>query len=372
MSRPRLLCVLSADFGEYVTASLFARRQPLDVHFALPPALAAFVPAGQRGHSSYRTLEDAARLVASTRPDVVLLASGYLFAVNRLAAPEELAAFLGSVRDAGAALATTDPWLRIWALEPGTRYAIHSVPKGGEDTELSARMTALQAALEGMLAGVPHVFAVPLADEKRAWRPFFNPEFAPRAAAEHREGGEWLFVLSREDYVLLAGLEREAFFAGLEERVAELLGRRENRLRFVAPPEIGRFLAERWADEPRLAYSGFCDFASFERLVREATVVAYWNLLSSSLLYCLYYGVAPIFFDRGHLAKVCPGLESHAARHVYRGRPPRVRNLADPLAADAGRLVEEEGLHAWLEGLRREYAEAPPPSAVLAAIRGSR
>jgi hypothetical protein len=372
VSRPRVLCVLSADFGEYVTASLFARGQPFDVHFALPLALAPFVPAGRRGHSSYRSFEEVGRMVASARPDVVLLASGYLFAVNRIASTEELSAFLRSVRDAGAALATTDPWLRIWALEPGARYAIHSVAKGGEDAELSGRMAALQASLEELLAGVPHVFAVPLADETRAWRPFFNPAFTRTAAGARRDDAEWLFVLSREDYIFLAGFEREAFFSALERRIAQLLERRENRLRFVAPPEIGGFLAQRWGNEPRVAHTGFCDFLTFERLVSEARVVAYWNLLSSSLLYCLYYGVPPIFFGIGHLAKVCPGLEAHAARHVYRGRPPRVRSLATALPADPGSLVEEEGLDAWLDGLRREYAQAPPPAAVLAAIREAR
>lgn len=372
MSGPRVLCVLSADFGEYVTASLFARGQPFDVHFALPPALAQFVPQGRRGHSSYRTLEEVARMVGSVRPDVVLVASGYLFAVNRIASTEELSAFLRSVRDAGAALATTDPWLRIWALEPGARYAIHSVARGGEDAELSGRMTALQKSLEELFAVVPHVFAVPLADEKRSWRPFFNPAFAQQAAARRRDGAESLFVLSREDYVFLAGFERQAFFSALESGIARLLERRGNRLRFVAPPEIGTFLAQRWGNEPRVAYTGFCDFASFERLVREARYVAYWNLLSSSLLYCLYYGVPPIFFGTGHLAKVCPGLEAHAARQVYRGRPPPVRDLATALAADPGRLVEEEGLDAWVQDLRHEYAEAPPPAAVLAAIREGR
>lgn len=369
MSRPRLLCVLSADFGEYVTASLFARAQPFDVHFALPPALARFVPPGQRGHSEYRDLAEARALVASARPDAVLLASAYLFAVNGIAAPEQLQAFVQAAREAGAALATTDPWLRIWALRPGSRYAIQSVQKGGEDAALSQRMTALQGALEAILADVPHVFAVPLAEPGRGWHAFFNRGFAQRAAGERGQGAPWLFVLSREDYVFLAGFEREAFFGALERRVAELLAYRENRVCFVAPEEVGRFLAERWPGEPRLTHVGFCDFARFEQLVREARVVAYWNLLSSSLLYCLYYGVAPIFFGPGHLAKVCPGLAEHAAAHVYRGRPPPLRDLAAPLQPDAGRLVAEEGLGDWVAGLARDYARSPAPAEVLDAIR---
>lgn len=367
MSRPRVLCLLSADFGEYVTASLFARGQPFDVHFALPPALARFVPEGARGHSTYENFAQAQALVASARPDVVLLASGYLFSVNRLAAPEALAALVQSVRASGAALATTDPWLRIWALRPGSRFAIQSLRQPGEDAALSAQMTALQASLEALFAGVTHLFAVPLADAQRAWVPFFN---AAAVQAARPAAGQWLFVLSREDYVFLAGFERQTFFERLELRIRALLARAENRLRFVAPPEIGRWLEERFGSEPRVRHVAFCDFATFERLLRESRVVAYWNILSSSLLYCLYFGIAPVFFGAGHLAKVCPGLEAHAGRHVYRGRPPELLDGDAPLEPDTEKLVRDMELDAWVAGLRQDYAKSPAPAEALAAVRG--
>lgn len=366
MTRPLVLCLLSADFGEYVTASLFARGQPFDVQFAVPEALARFVPHGQSGHSVYRDFAEARALAAAARPDVVLLASGYLYAVNGIASLEQLAWLM---RESRAALATTDPWLRVWALRPESRYAIHSVAKGGVDAALSSRMTALQRDLESLLAGAPHVFAVPLADAERKWLPFFNPQIAEQAPAARGPAGEWLFVLSKEDYVFLAGFERQAFFAALERRVAALLERPQNCLRFVAPPEIGRFLAERWPGEPRLAHTPFCDFATFESLVRSAKIVAYWNMISSSLLYCLYYGVPPIFFGAGHLAKVCPGLDEHAARLVYCGRPPRLLRLDAPLDPDPDILIREMGLDAWVSGIRGEYQKSPPPPAVLDAIR---
>lgn len=365
MSRPRVLCVLSSDFGEYVTASLFTRAQPFDVHFALPEALSRFVPPGQGGHSVYRRFGELEPLVEAQRPDVVLLASGYLYAVNRLASLHDLRGLKKTLRGKRISLATTDPWLRVWALRPQARYAIHSVSKGGVDEQISARMTGLQRELEKVFAGVPHLFAVPLADPQRAWLSFFNREFA--AQARRGKSGEWLFVLSREDYIFLAGFEKQAFFGALERRVAELLERRENRVRFVAPPEIGRFLSERWPAEPRLACTPFCDFASFEALVREARVVAYWNVISSSLLYCLYYGVPPVFFGAGHLAKVCPGLEAHAAEHIYRGRPPQLLDLDAPLGA----LAEDVGLDGWVGEIRRAYETAQSPAAALAAIRGA-
>ena len=63
------------------------------------------------------------------------------------------------------------------------------------DEQISARMTGLQRELEKVFAGVPHLFAVPLADPQRAWLSFFNREFA--AQARRGKSGEWLFVLSR-------------------------------------------------------------------------------------------------------------------------------------------------------------------------------
>lgn len=368
MSRPRVLCVVSADFGEYVTASLFCRGQPFDAHFALPQALAPFAPA-DGAFSVYRDLAHAGELVAALHPDVVLLASGHLYAVNRIATLAQLARFVRALRESGAALATTDPWLRIWALRPGSRFAIHSVRKGGVDEAMSDWMTNLQGDMEALLSGMPHVFAVPLEDAERRWLPFFNPAAGQAGRAREADADEWLFVLSREDYVFLAGFEKQAFFAALESRIAELLSRGRNRVRFVAPPDVGRFLAERWGGEPRVVYTGFCDFAGFEALLRGAKVVAYWNLLSSSLLYCLYHGVAPIFFGAGHLAKVCPGLEAHAAQHVYRGRPPRRLDLAAPLGTDADALIRDLHLEGWLSGLRGEYARAPAPAEVVAALR---
>ena len=364
MSR-RVLVALSADFGEYVTASLFCRGQPFEARFALPEALAPFAGAGE-GTVVYRSFADLERLVEESRPDLLLLASAYLFSVNNLATPEELDALLARARASGVAVATTDPWLRIWALRPGTRFAIHSVRLGAEDAALSRRMMALQAALEKRLAALPHLFAVPL-EGRATWRAFFNATAVLDPPAE-RASDEWLFVLSREDLIFLAGAGEARFYALLGARIDELLERSRNRLTFVAPPPIGRFLAQRWPTEQRIEYFAFCDFARFETLVRNARVVAYWNLLSASLLYCLYFGVAPIFFGAGHMTRVCPGLEEHAARHVYLGRPPRLRSLDAPLEPDPARLIAQDGIDQWVRYLRAQYSRSPAPWQVLESL----
>lgn len=363
MSRRRLLFVLSADFGEYVTACLFARGQDFEAHYAVPPRLLPFVAAGVAGVHPYADLAAVEALAEQLRPAVVILASGYMYPVNRIARPEVLAGFVARLRGLGCALATTDPWLRMGVLHPEARLQIHSVKQGGLDAEATVQMAALQRHLEGVYAGVPHLFAVPLAGAD-GWLPFFNPSFvssAPVLAALPAAICRWLFVLSREDYVFLAGFERADFFEGLHSRIGTVLSAASNQLTMIGPAELGPVLAARWPGEQRLCFKPFCDVAAFEAELRRSSVVAYWNTLSSSLLYCLYYRIPPIFFGKGHQARVCPGLYEHVVQHVYCGRAPALQEDPARLVADAGALVAHLGIPAWLEVLGREYAALSSP-----------
>jgi len=373
MSLRRCLFVLSADFGEYVTASVFSRGQPFESHFALPARIARYAGDALDNATVYAGIEELRAIAERVQPDVVALCSGYLFAVNGLIAPAALARWMAELRGRGMAVATTDPWLRIWSMKPGARLAIHSVRKGGVDAALSEKMSRLQAGLEDMFRDVPHLFAVPLPATRDTWMSFYNPQFTAGSEVAGRKGkadglDDWLFVLSREDYVFLAGFEGERFFRALEDRVAELAAYDGNRLTFIGPPEMGRFFSDRLAGRPRVTYLPFCDFTAFEWAVRRAKIVAYWNVLSASLLYCLYYRVPPIFLGRGHQARVCDGLFEHVAEWVYRGRPPDLIDLNAPFGTRADALIERRGIRAWLDSINRNYAQAPTPATVVERV----
>jgi hypothetical protein len=366
MSGPRALFVLSSDYGEYVTANLFSRGQPFARHFALPAALAGAVGAQAPEVSVYSGVEDLEAIVARQQPHLVVLASGYLFAVNGLIAPDDLARFISRLRAREIAVATTDPWLRIWKLRRGARFTIHSVRRGAEDEARSRVMNQLRERLERDLASLPHLYAVPLPAESGRAYSFFNPRFAAAAAAPAaREYDDWLFVLSRED---LAYLPSQSFLPALLGRIEEILARPRNRVTLIGPQALQSALGAQVADRPRLRLSAGMDFAGFEAAVRSASIVAYWNVLSASLLYCLYYGVPPIFFGRGHQARVCEGLFEHAAEYVYRGRAPRVLDLAATIEPDPGALARQLGLPSWLENLRAEYARAASPNALIERV----
>jgi hypothetical protein len=373
MRRPRLLFALSADFGEYVTASIFCRHQPFDSHYALLPSLARYAPAGRPEIAAYAGIDDLVRMAADLRPDVVVLASGYLYPVNRIAQPEQLSGLVEQLKSTGAAVATTDPWLRIRSLKPGSRFTIYSVRKGGVDAELSAKMDELQDYLEEVFRDVPHLFAVPLTrggNERRL--PFFNPDFVQRdEGAVDRDGSdrhEWLFVLSREDFVFLDGFERDTFFRALGERIEELLSVERNHVRFIGPGGIGEYLRGRWPNHARVEFIAFCDFDAFESAIRRATIVAFWNVLSSSLLYCLYYRVPPIFFGKGHQARVCEGLFDHVVEHVYRGSAPHLLDLNAALLPRADALIERLDVRSWFDSIGRDYAQSQSPAEVMERV----
>jgi hypothetical protein len=373
----RGLFVLSADFGEYVTASVLSRGQPFESRFALPPRLAPYAPR-QPGVTFYGAAGDLERLIAIDRPDFVVLCSGYLFAINRLFGPDALQLLVAQLRGKGVGIATTDPWLRIRALKPETRFAIHSIRQGGIDVAQTEKVLALQRRLERILEDVPHLFAVPLPGAGAQCKSVFNPAFAaPMQALEgenHRkEQGkdEWLFVLSREDFAFFAGSDPAASLAALAARIEELLAVEANHLKFVGPPALGRFLEEKFPGHARVAFLPFTRFEDFEALLRRAKVVVYWNVLSASLLYCLYYGIAPVFLGKGHQASVCEGLYEHAVEHVYRGRPPAFLELERPWTATAraDALIEDLKLARWLTDIRADYARLPTPAEVMQAWR---
>jgi hypothetical protein len=352
----RCLFALSADYGEFVTASLLSRGQPFERRFALPPVLAERAGALD-GVTPYASAAELRAIIGRERPDAVVLGSGYLFAINGLFGAEELAALVADLRARRIALATTDPWLRLRALKPQTRFAIHSLRLSGVDAAQSEKVLALQRRLEAILGALPHVLAVPAPLALGC----FNPAFAQPALAA-ADADEWLLVLSQQD---LNYLHPEVFFASLRARVEDLLSAPRNRLRFVGPASVGRFLATNFGGERRVEYLAYCDFAAFEAAVLRARVVAYWNALSASALYCLYHGVAPVFFGKGHQAKICDGLYEHAVEHVYRGAPPPMLVLDQPFEANAGALIAQHWIPAWLDRIRDDYGRLPAPSRIL-------
>lgn len=369
MNTPRVLFLLSADFGEYVTARLFSRGQSFRAHFAMPEKLSAYATGDGGAISSYRNEADLAQIVSQFHPELVVLCSGYLFTINRLLSLESLRGLLEALARAGIKVATTDPWLRIWALRPDARFRIRSVRRGGVDEAATEGVSVLQQNLETLFAGIAHVFAVPISPARENWMSFYNPRFAleprhgSRAAAGEKRG--WVFVLGREDLTLLAAGDELRFFEVLQQRITEVLALPDNHVTFIGPQSACAHLERTRVGSERLRVMPFCDFDTYETIIREASMVVYWNMLSASLLYCLYSGTPAVCFWRGHQATVCEGLEEHVIEQVYRGKPPPMIDFMSPMEADVAELSRRFAITAWIDGIRSDYERLPEPQAIV-------
>lgn len=367
MRPPRCLFVLSRDFGEYVTAQLFTRGQALEATFAVPLTLAPFIDA--QNVSAYRDIADLEALSQARQPDFVMLCSGYLFAVNNLFPPAALAHWLAALRGRGITVATTDPWLALDDAHPGAAFSVSSVRQGGVVPQLSEAMARLHAQLRALLADIPHVYAVPMALARPKVFSFFNPRFAADMPAPG--GGRWVFVLSREDHAYLEGFGGAAFRERLGHHVERLAAPAGHRVTFIGPPALAPFFAGRFT-ESKVEYLAFCTASTFERTLREASAVGYWNVLSSSLLYCMYYRVPPVFFGPGHQVKIRTGLYDHAVEHVYGGNAPRMLDWQGTWPAEPDGLVRALGIGPWLEQVAARHQRSPAPCEIVEAMMAQR
>lgn len=372
--RPRVLAILSADFGEYVNVSLFARGQDLDLSILAPGFLAPYLGNLDYPLTPYRDIGQIRRAIDAFDGDLVWFGSAYLYAINGLFSLAALDGLLDHLTARGIAVATTDPWARIWAMHPEAAFTISR--RGRPDPERSAQLMQYQRQLERLLGAVPHLFPIPLHQPENRWYGYFNPAFAdveagPADAKEGRDrSGHWLLVLANEDLAHLEHRPGTPFADDLNARLEELLANPDNHITLVAPDRLGPMLAAPLRREPRLRHLTRVDAGAFEALVRDADIALYWNLLSASLLYCLYHETPVAFCHVGHQATVCPALKDHALARVYLGHEPLMLDLRRPLGDDVHGLLRDHDLGSWIRDMRRRYARNPSPRDVLARLTG--
>ncbi len=365
--RPRVLAVLSADFGEYVNLVLFSRGQDIDLQILAPEFLMPYLITAEYPTVPYRQFDDLSPRLAEFDGDMVWLGSAYLFAINGLFSSQDLEVMITNLKRRGIPVATTDPWARIWSLRPDVTFNI--LRQGNPDPAASLQIQHQQQRLESLLAEIPHLFPIPINQPEKQWFGYFNSEFVRcDNAANTDERNSWLFVLSNEDLNLQLHLQGDQFISDLNARLEQLLGQPDNDITLIAPERLGDCLTATLRGDRRLQHRPRVDAAQFESLIRQASVTAYWNMLSASLLYCLYHGTPVVFFARGHQVTVCPGLEDHVLEIVYSGQGPVELDISVPMEIDAERLVAAHDLTQYMQDRHGCYAANPEPRDVLARL----
>lgn len=337
MSTPRVLVILSNDYGELFNAMYFLAGTPVEAHLALPPRLLE-TSAGQLGHATYgyRGAGDLDALVATLQPDAVLLMSGYLLTVNRLLAEADIASLVRAWQARGVRLATSDPALGLLSsIDVKTFSAKHPSQVWLDDH--FRRLAAL-------FADVWHLYLAPEPRQVRApFGSYFNPCFASQYAAADGgpasgPGATWLFLLSPEDYLLQAQAQgRRAFAESLAAWVqsARAGGRRPS---LIVPSQLREDIGRLATDVANL-FLPPQSLPDFLRALLAAELVFYWNVYSASILGRVA-AESPFFaFDRGHLVRAMPEIESFGQRHFYAGRDVELLEFCRPLPC--GELMQQ-------------------------------
>jgi hypothetical protein len=348
--KPRLLVLVSRDHGELTNALSFAGAGGCDALLMLPPALyaqnAAELGTLVRGYDGLADILDA---IEERRPDLVVLFSGYLLAINQLLPLPALAQLLQTLERRGIPVATSDPFMGL--LTPGqpSPFAASHPLKDWLDGHF-ARVGRLLGALPHLYSGPPQRFP---GTRKLA---FFHPQ-VPGA------GPVWLFVLAGEDYAIQAGrLGADGFHRLVGERIRDA-ARCGARAVLIAPQACVDGVRSTGAPAIGLAC---CGRALFSDLIVGAEQAFYWNMVSNSLLLRLAHALPIVFFDYGHLIGAAPPLfELGRAAFLNNGAlapiDARVPLDAAVLAAAATGAPERERAAATLHAL-------PRPGAVIEAL----
>jgi hypothetical protein len=365
-----LLFVLSKDHGELSGALSLLLGHDFQSLLLMPePLLAANASALPVPARHYAGVEDILTAVDAERPDLVLLFSGYLYAVNGLLDVAEVEALIGALLARGCRLATSDPFLGLLARLDGSTFS--------QAHPARAWLTAHFARIHGALRDLPHVYPVDMTGVSVPWVSFFNEHVLHQAEEQagrvkdwppaDPDRRRWVFVLSQEDYGAQANLRGRA-------RVDDLLAARLRDTAaagrqpvLVGPPACVASVGPRVADVPRPVLLPFCDHGLFTALLLEAEHAFYWNVFSNSIPARAATGRTVFFFDRGHMARAIPPLFAEGMRRYYPGSTLTALDPARPLEATVLASLAARQVEA-MRAARDAFRRSPPPPAMIARL----
>jgi hypothetical protein len=174
--------------------------------------------------------------------------------------------------------------------------------------------------------------------------------------------------LGELDSTLLLARYGDVFIIELLNRLKEIASHHKNRVRAVLPKEIAKVLREALVNFPTIQIYDFLTLTEFEKLIYESQIVCYWNVFSNSILFCYYYDIPFLCFDKGHIANLSPDLFQHMSEGIYCKGKPEFIDFFKPIEPDLALLLQEHYSLANRKVILEEYHQLPSPDEVLATI----
>lgn len=323
----KILFILCGDFGELLIADYFVDGQPLQALALCPDKIIATYDKTNLETRGYRNIQDIIQCLNTFRPELVVLASGYLLTLHNLLSLSEIGHLIQHVRAQGVALATTDPWMRCWE-----EYR-EQLPEAQRENMLHHPFQQQQAKLEELLQDIPHIYGVPFTTHRVPSVAFFNPHaFAGYQHNGHGKFNRWLFILSSIDFGSIMQREGGRFVDHLTNRFADILQQPSSSIVFICPPACVDAIKSRLGNTSRVTLVPFCKFSEFQSHIFSCDIGVYWNYLSASIIYHLHKGSAMLFAGRGHMLTACPPLKHNVEKSVLNNVVPTVFDLSQPVS----------------------------------------
>jgi len=324
--KPKLLFVLSNDYGELFNAMYFLAGMEFQPVILMPPRLFAVNQSSlSLPTHCYQTTNDILEVVRREAPDVVFLFSGYLYVINRILDPESMEKLVIGCRSQNVKLVTSDPSLGILSdLDSATFSEQHP-----------ARLWLQQhfAWLVPLLKDMLHLYLAPTGiSTNMQWVSFFNRHIVSNPNADGPRPREfptwqllsdakrqWLFILSPEDYGLQVGTYgQQQVHQRLLDRLQET-NRSGRQPVLIAPqPCLAAIEAEHHGIDDLVTVPA-CDYPSFMALLNDAEYVFYWNMFSASIVARVLNRLPFLLLDRGHLVHAMRNIVEVGCRHFYPG-----------------------------------------------------
>ncbi|HVQ08606.1 MAG TPA: hypothetical protein VMS43_09240 [Allosphingosinicella sp.] len=388
----RTLFILDNDFGELTTIMYLVLGQACfrDARILASPRLHATNHDALPGRVAlWDNEKDLVAAIDSFRPNVIVLASGYLLPIHGLLNAAAIDRLCARARRDGVIVATADPFLGLLSIWSGAgldRLISIDIPKSADAPLVAAKKTAdtllhtILADAERVLRTAPHLYPSfadmdGLAPHETDIRnlSFFNeklliPPHLPSAGDDDRP--YWMFLISLVDFERQSLSEGALIFARIvAARLTDAVtsGRRAI---LLAPIELIQWVSRVLPTDDRIELLAFCPFARAMSLLLAAEHCFYWNLVSHSILMQLWNGRSVILFDSGHLVRAVPAIHERVIAWYYQGQEPpyldHKATLSPAIAAEAAAGDAERRA-----GSLPRYRRAPSPAAMLESLLGS-
>lgn len=371
---PKVLMVVSRDFGELSFALTFARCAGLRATLLLPDNL--YQPSealdGVPSHL-YSSLDDVLSAVEAQQPDAAMLFSGYLFAIGGLFDLAAVAALVADLNQRHIPVLTSDPFLGLPFGDPARPFDI-ALPNG-------AAMAQHFTQLASVLRDCTHVYMTPCSalqsPQKLAcgWPPALMRGATAASRAKRlqaltvplHDDAFWLFVLSGEDFqVQIRQWGEQGFLILLAARMADAHHAGRTSV-LVAPAACVQALSAHWTKTHKALMLPFCVHQQFEDLLLGAEHAFYWNHLSHSLLPRFINMLPTWFFGEGHLLRAISNMRKLVHETYYSGFAVVDLDMRKALSPEA---LQQQAVatHAARSALARRYELMLQPDALVQRV----